>query len=95
VGEIDVTVGGAAEYTENMAAAEVCNVSELKTVTENAAGVVIRLFGMTLCNVVAFTNVVGSDSPLTRTTEELLKLLPLTVIETEADPTGATLGDID
>jgi hypothetical protein len=70
-------------------------VSELKTVTESAAGAAKRLSGMAVLSVPESTKVVGSDSPFKRTTDELSKPLPLAVIVTEVEPATTEFGEID
>ena len=94
-GFIEVTVGGDDEYTAKTSGWEDAAVSELNTVIDNATTVVRRLSGITLRKVVESTTVVGRDSPLTRTTEELLKPAPRNVIGTAAEPGSALSGEIE
>ncbi len=95
MGFIELTVGGADEYTAKISCCELVDVSELKTKTPRAAIVVNRFAGIRLRNVFASTNVVGNDSPLTRTTEELLKPVPRKVMVTSAEFGVALFGEIE
>src|SRR5947209_6296484 len=68
---------------------------------ESAPDVVSRFSGMVVRRVVELTKVAGSDSPLsflgascTKTTDALVKPLPVTVTATAGEPTRALFGTI-
>ena len=93
-GFTDVTDGGTDEYTENITVPEMPEGAWLATLMESAPDVVSRFSGMVVRRVVELTTVVGSDSPLTLTTDVLVKPLPVAVIATAGEPTRALFGTI-
>src|SRR5262245_62857420 len=64
-----------------------------KTVTIAVPADVRSLAGITACNRVLLTNVVGRLAPFQRTVEELTKPLPLTLNVNPGPPTGPLEGD--
>jgi len=89
---IDGTGSDVGELKEKVAAAEVDDGAEFKTVTLTDAGKAVSAYVIAACSSVALTNVVGRGEPFQFTTVSLVKVVPVAGVTSRVKPVGLQYG---